>query len=117
MKRDEFSALVKKAVELYIGSFERFDSNPQLKINPVTLTVQLINGSEMLTDIDYSDTVIEEAAAADDPDNEDAMDRQSARNPDFYAVKSLMTKDSGGRAVPDPEAIASVVSVYFSDQA
>ena len=114
MTREEFSALVKKAVELYIGSFEMYDSNPQIKVNPMTLAIQLVNGSEMMTDIEYSDEAVEEAAAANRAETEDATDFQVARNPDFYSVHRLMTKDPAGKAIPSDTAIAEVVDTYFS---
>lgn len=113
MTRDEFTALVRKAIELYMGSFEQYDANPQIKINPATLDIQLVNGSEMFTDIEYSDEAIEEAAGADDPEYEDAMDAQARQNPDFYAVKKLITKDPDGHPTPSAEGIAFIVSTYF----
>ncbi|MBD5281448.1 MAG: hypothetical protein HDS33_00265 [Bacteroides sp.] len=113
MTRNEFSSLVLKAVELYMGSFEQYDSNPQIKVNPATLAIQLVNGSEMLTDIEYSDEAIEEAAGAQAPEYEDAMDEQARQNPDFYAVKKLIKKDAEGKGVADTDAIAAVVDIYF----
>lgn len=113
MTRNEFSSLVNKVVEQYMESFSLYDSNPQLKINPVTLTIQLVNGSEMQTDIEYSDEAIEEAAGAQTPEYEDAMDAQARRNPDFYAVKHLLKKDSQGKATINQAAIEEIVNIYF----
>lgn len=113
MTRDQFLSLVLKAVELYMGSFEQYDGNPQIKVNPATLAIQLVNGSEMLTDIEYSDEAIEEAAGAQTPEYEDAMDAQARQNPDFYAVKKLLKKNASGEAEPDTAAIAEIVDTYF----
>ncbi len=113
MTRDEFSSLLLKAVELYMGSFEQYDINPQIKVNPATLAIQLVNSSEMFTDIEYSDEAIEEAAGAQTPAYEDAMDAQAAQNPDFYAVKKLLKKDAAGHAEPNTDAIAAIVDIYF----
>ena len=113
MTRNDFTSLVNKAVELYMGSFEQFDSNPQIKINPATLTIQLVNGSEMETDIEYSDEAIEEAAGAETPEYEDAMDAQARQNPYFYAVKHLLKKDAEGKATINEAAVEEIVNIYF----
>lgn len=113
MTRNDFSSLVNKIVGQYIQSFDLYDSNPQLKVNPVTLTIQLVNGSEMQTDIEYSDEAIEEAAGAQTPEYEDAMDAQARRNPDFYAVKRLLKKDANGKATIDQAAIEEIANIYF----
>lgn len=113
MTREEFSSLLLKAVRLYMGSFEQYDSNPQIKINPETLAIQLVDGREMFTDIEYADEAIEEAAGAQTPEYEDAMDAQARQNPDFYAVKKLLKKNASGEAEPDTAAITEIVDTYF----
>ena len=113
MTRNDFSSIINKIVEQYIQSFDLFDSNPQLKINPETLTIQLINGSEMQTDIEYSDEAIEEAAGAETSEYEDAMDAQARRNPDFYAVKRLLKKDESGKAIINEDAVKEILDIYF----
>lgn len=113
MTRNDFKTLIDKIIGHYMESFDLFDSNPQLKINPVTLTIQLINGSEMQTDIEYADEAVEEAAGADSDAYEDAMDAQAARNPDFYAVKPLLKKDASGKPTIDQEAVTEIVNIYF----
>lgn len=113
MTKEDFTRFVTTLVERYIQDFDSFDSNPQLKVIPVTLNATIVNGSEMYTDIEYSDEVIENGAAADRPDAEDAQDAQARRNPDFYAVKKLLKKSTEGKAVPNTEAIEEVVNIYF----
>ncbi len=113
MTRNDFSTLINKVVEQYMQSFSLYDGNPQLKVNPVTLTIDLINGSEMQTDIEYADEAIEEAAGAQSPEYEDAMDSQARRNPDFYAVKKLLKKDANGKAIIKEDAIQEIADIYF----
>lgn len=113
MTKNDFTQLLTTIVNHYIDDFSSFDSNPQLKINPVLMTVDLINGSEMFTDIEYADEAVEQAVAAESEENEEATDYQASQNPDFYPVKKLLRKNAEGRAEANPDAIAAVAAEYF----
>lgn len=101
-----------RLVNEYIDNFDRFDSNPQIRINPATLTATLVNGSDMLTALADNDEALEEAAAADGLETEDAADYQAAQNPDFYAVKKLLTSSPAGNTSPDTLAIRRIAENY-----
>lgn len=115
MNKQDFLDKISTLVDRYIEDFGSFDSNPQLCVNPATLDVTIVNGSDMLRSIDYSDEAIEEAAGAERAEAEDATDYQVRRNPDFYAVKRYLKKDADGKAVHDGDAIRSLSDVYFSE--
>lgn len=111
MENNTLFAALDEAVQLYIDNFDRYDSNPQLRINPDTLTVQLVNGSDMLAELEDSDEAVENAAHAHGMANQEAMDFQVTRNPDFVAVKSLLKPD-GDTSVPDPAALHALARNY-----
>ena len=113
MTRDEFAASVLNAVRQYIDNTDIVDDNPQLRINPVSLDVILINGRDMFSEIADSDEAVENAAAAERPWDEDTSDYQVRQNPDFYAVKSLIKQGTDGLPVPDQAAIDAIAVVYF----
>lgn len=113
MTRKEFTDYVTSLVDRYIEVFNLYDSDPQIKVNPTTLAADLINGSEMMTDIEYADEAVEEAAGAENESYNDAMDSQAAQNPDFYPVKKLLAKNKDGHATADSEAIDAIADRYF----
>lgn len=108
----DLTQAITKAVQEYIDNFDRFDSNPQIRINPVTLDVLLVNGSDMLDEIGDNDEAIEDAAAADGLRDEEGADYQVSQNPDFHPVKSLLGETPTGVNIPSPTAIASLASRY-----
>lgn len=113
MTREEFKKALEKIVTLYMGDFTRYDGDPQVVVTPATLFVDLVNGRERLTDIADSDEAVEDAAAAESPESEDATDYQARRDQDYYPVKSLLRKNSEGKAEIDEEAVEKIVNVYF----
>lgn len=115
MTREEFRKNLYVEVETYIENFDGFDSNPQMMVNPVTLLVRLVNGSDMLEAISDSDEAIEEAAAAEDIATEDSTDAQVKQNPDFYGLGKMLHTTADGKIVPDNLAINRIVSVYFPE--
>lgn len=114
MTREEFKKSVEDNVNFYIGNFYRYDSNPQLRVNPSTLEVTLVNGSDILSEIGDNDEAIESAAAAHGMANQEAADFQVTQNPDFYAVKDLLEAVSDDKTLPDEKAIEEIVKVYFN---
>ena len=76
MTRDEFIEKLTGEVNTYIENFDRFDSDPQLKVIPATLDVALVNGSERSDAVEDSDEAIENAAAAHGMANQETMDYQ-----------------------------------------
>ncbi|MDE6007170.1 MAG: hypothetical protein K2G67_06420 [Muribaculaceae bacterium] len=103
---------ITRLVNEYIDNFDRFDSNPQIRINPATLTATLVNGSDMLTAIADNDEAIEDAAAADGLSTEDAADFQASQNPDFYAVKKLLISSPAGNTSADIARIRRIAANY-----
>ncbi|MDE7407222.1 MAG: hypothetical protein K2M76_02275, partial [Muribaculaceae bacterium] len=59
MKRDEFIKAIDDLVLTYIESPGKYDTNPQLRVNPATLSVGLINGREMMAEIEEADETVE----------------------------------------------------------
>ena len=114
MTRKELVSTVTTLVGRYIDNFDSFDTNPQIEINPETLSVLLVNGSDMYDDIEFSDEAIEEAAAAQRAETEDATDFQAKRNPDYYAVKPLLRKTADNKVQPDAAVIEAIADIYFN---
>lgn len=119
MKREEFVKAVTDLVQRYIDNFDLFDSDPQLRVNPASLEMSLVNSSEMRTAIEYSDEALEEAAASQGATYEDSTDLQVRQNPDFYPLRTLLTPHPAPGFAPtispgpDAKAIDAVAAVYF----
>ncbi len=112
MKREEFVGDVTDMIKIYIDNSESFDSNPQLRVNPDTFAATIVNGSDMLAEIEHSDETIEQAAGAQGAATEDDTDFQVTMNPDFYTVARLIKVEDGKR-VPDVKAVEKVADTYF----
>lgn len=112
MTQKEFRQILRECIQEYIDNFDRFDSDPQLRINPLSLDVELVNGADMREEIEDSDEAIEDAAAAHGMENQDASYYQAKQNPDFYPVKKLL-QASGNTDVPSETAIERIVVNYI----
>lgn len=113
--REEFIAEVKSLLQFYMDNFYRYDSNPQLRIIPSTLSMSLENGSDLYNEIEDSDEAVENAALAQRPADEDADDNQVKRNPDLVPVKSLLKKLSDDREGIDMLAVTRLAGKYYKD--
>ena len=113
MKREEFVKSVAELVQLYIDNFERFDENPQLRVNPALLDVEIENGSAFLDDIGLSDEVIENAAYAEGDETESADDFQASQNYEYYPIRTFLKKTGEHTAVPDMDKINQMADKYF----
>lgn len=111
MTRTDFINTVRTFVQGYIDNISAFDSNPQIRINPDSLYITMVNGSDMLSEIDESDTAIENAAWTHGAGNEEASALQVRQNPDFYSVKNLITAAN----TPDIRAITVLADSYIQN--
>ncbi len=114
MTRDDLIKAITHAVLEYAKAPEFFDANPQLRINPASLEVTAVNGNDYYEEIEDSDEVVENEAAADGAENEEAEDFQAAQNPDFYALKRYVHTDSEGKLTPDEKAIEKLATEYLA---
>lgn len=114
MKQYEFIEGVARMLQLYINNAGRFDSNPQLRVNPATKAATIVNGSDMLAELADSDETIEDAAAADGLRDEDSTDYQASQNPDFYSVRMLIQDNPAGGSEPSLPAICQLAASYFA---
>lgn len=112
MDAKEFKRILTDRVQEYIDNFDRFDSNPQLRVNPLLMRVDLVNGSDLIAEIEDSDEAIEDAAASQGMENDDSTDYQVKQNPDFYPVKKLL-QPKGNTDIPNEKAIEGIVAEYF----
>ena len=113
MTREELIERIKHAVDQYAKAPEFFDANPQLRINPATFDVVAINGRDELEGIADNEEAIEDEAAADGAETEDATDWQAAQDPEFYSIKEYVVKDASGRLTPDVKAIEKLAASYL----
>lgn len=113
MDRKEFMSHVSAAVDIYIGSFDRFQPDAQIQVNPVTLAVELVNGRDRLDDLADNEEAVEDASAAHGEENQDGADYQVKQNFDLYPVKDFVIVREDGQGRPDPLAIARLAAKYF----
>ena len=112
MKREEFVKAVTDLVQEYIDNFDRFDSNPQIRVNPELLYVEAIDGSAMLEGIGDSDEAIEDAAYAHGDETMSATDYQAKQDPDFYPIKELLKPTGPNTSAPDADKINQLADNY-----
>ena len=111
--RKTFVKAVTDLVQEYIDNFDRFDDNPQIRVNPELLYVQAIDGRAMLEGIGDSEEAFEDAAAAQGDETMSASDYQEKENPDFYPIKELLKPSGPHTSVPDIDKIEKIADDYF----
>lgn len=114
MTRQEFIDRVNHLVTLYMQNADSFDGNPQLEVNPETLSTTIVNGSDFLQNIAYNDLAVEEAAGVS-TEQEDGADTEVRLNPDFYSVSRLIKPIGNGAHVLNDKTIAEVADIYFKE--
>lgn len=112
MDRQQFIKHVTSLVDMYIENFDRFDSDPQIMVNPVSLDVRIVSEEDKLAQISDSDEAIENAAAAQGDETEQALDFQAKQDPEFYPVKKLLKNTSDKKTVADMKAIETIADNY-----
>lgn len=113
MERSTFVKAVTDLVQEYIDNWDRFDSNPQIRVNPELLYVEAIDGNAMLEGIGDSDEAIENAAYAHGDETMSSTDFQNKENPDFYPIKELIKPVGHNVSVPDDDKIQKLADNYF----
>lgn len=108
MKKDDFILNVTDVVGTYAEYPQNFDSNPQLKVNPKSLFVTLVNGGDMLNEIANSDENIEIGSALEGDEAVDMAENQIEQDPDFYPLKTLVENGK-----PSKKAIEKIAAIYF----
>lgn len=98
MSKEEFINNVKRIVANYAGNRDEMVDDPQLRVNPMSLTVSVVTGQEMQNEIAYTDEDIEAGAAAEGDETESSDDYEAKQDPDFYPLRQLF-KDGAVEAV------------------
>ena len=111
--RKTFVKAVTELVQEYIDNWDRFDSNPQIRVNPELLFVEAIDGSAMLEGIGDSEEAFEDAAYAQGDETMSAADFQEKEDPDFYPIKELIKPVGHNISVPDTDKIEAIADEYF----
>lgn len=114
MTRDKLIDKITSLLDVFIYNMDCFDNNPQLRVNPLSFDLTIVNGSDMLEEIENSNEAIEDSAGSDGMENEDSTDYQVKQNPDFYPVKNLIEEEQEGKFIPDKKAISDFASNYLS---
>ena len=112
--RKTFVKAVTDLVQEYIDNFDRFDNNPQIRVNPELLYVEAIDGKAMLEGIGDSEEAFEDAAYAEGDETMSASDYQEKQDPDFYPIKDLLKPIDSHTSVPDLDKIEKIADEYFS---
>ena len=111
--RNTFVKAVNDLVQEYINNWDRFDSNPQIRVNPELLYVEAIDGNAMLEGIGDSEEAFEDAAYAEGDETMSASDYQEKQAPDFYPIKDLLKPVDHNLSVPDIDKIEKIADNYF----
>ena len=112
--RKIFVKAIADLVKEYIDNFDRFDENPQIRVNPELLYVEAINGNAMLEGIGDSEETFEDAAYAHGDESMSATDFQEKQDPDFYPIKDLLKPTGDHSSMPDIEKIEKIADNYFN---
>ena len=108
-----FIKAVKELVQEYIDNWDRFDENPQIRVNPELLFVEAVDGKAMLEDLGDSEEAFEDAAYAQGDETMSATDFQEKQDPDFYPIKDLIKPVGLNLSVPDDAKIEAIAARYF----
>lgn len=100
MTKQEFIDNVKRIVATYEANRLELSDDPQLRVNPLDLSMSVVTAGEMQNEIAYTDEDIDAEAAAEGDETEASDDYEEAQDPDFYPLRELVAP---GR----PEAIAA----------
>lgn len=111
--RKDFVKAVTDLVQEYIDNWDRFDNNPQIRVNPELLYVEAIDGRAMLEGIGDSEEAFEDAAYAQGDETMSASDYQEKEDPDFYPIKDLLKPAGHNVSVPDMDKIEKIADNYF----
>lgn len=103
MNRQDFIDNISRIVANYTENRDEMVDDPQLRINPMTLYASVVTAQEMQNEIAYTDEDIEVNAAAEGDASESADDYEGKQDPDFYPLRTLLTKG----------AINSLADIYF----
>lgn len=103
MTKQEFTDNIRRIVANYTADAAEMSSDPQLRINPLSLHASVVTAQEMQNEIAYTDEDIDASAAAEGDATESADDYEARQDPDFYPLRTLLSEDS----------IANLVSNYF----
>lgn len=112
--RNTFVKAIADLVQTYIDNWDRYDENPQIRVNPELLYVEAIDGSAMLEGIGDSEEAFEDAAYAQGDETMSASDYQEKEDPDFYPIKELLKPSGQNTSVPDMDKIEKIADEYFS---
>lgn len=112
--RSTFVKAISDLVQEYIDNWDRFDSNPQIRVNPELLYVEAIDGRAMLEGLGDSEEAFEDAAYAEGDETMSSSDYQEKQDPDFYPIKELLKQVDHNVSVPDEEKIEKIADNYFS---
>lgn len=111
--RKTFVKAVTDLVQEYIDNWDRFDENPQIRVNPELLYVEAIDGRAMLEGVGDSEEAFEDAAYAHGDETMSATDYQEKQDPDFYPIKELLKPAGHNVSVPDVDKIEKIADEYF----
>ena len=112
--RKNFVNAIADLVQEYIDNWDRYDENPQIRVNPELLFVESVDGSAMLEGLGDSEEAFEDAAYAQGDETMSASDFQEKQDPDFYPIKELLKATGEHTSAPDMDKIEKIADRYFS---
>ena len=110
--KDEFKSTLNDLVEAYINNFEYYGPEAQIVVAPGDGLLDLVRACDVLEDLADSQEAVENAAAADQPETEEATDNQVKLNPDYYDVRDFFTV-TDGKGTVNARAVEELATKYF----
>ncbi|MCM1377016.1 MAG: hypothetical protein NC097_06070 [Clostridium sp.] len=111
MDKKTFIGNVSSQLETYIDNFTIYGKNSQIRINPLTLTTELVTGTDFQSALADSEETVEVSAAAHGMENQDGADYQVSQNPDFIPVAKLIHQIDG-KVQPNSIEIEKLAASY-----
>lgn len=112
MTRKELTDTIASLVAEYLAYPSDWGTDPQIRIVPSTLLVDIVRRPDSMDDIADNDYAIEAAAAVDGDYSESAADFQAASNPDLYPVGTLIDYTTKR---PRMDRIAEIAAQYIPE--
>lgn len=112
MTRQDFIDAVTGLVGEFIFEGGNKEAASQLRVNPESKEIALESEADFLSEIADNDEAVEDAAAADNAQEDEATDWQVKQNPDFYPVSTLIRANAKGEMEVDKRAVSRLADKY-----
>ena len=110
--KDEFKSTLNDLVEAYINNFEYYGPEAQIVVAPGDGLLDLVRAGDVLEGLADSQEAVENAAAADQPETEEATDSQVTLKPAYYDARAS-SNGTDGKGTDKARAPEELATKYF----